>query len=235
MRFYRVSISKKAQRDMAFIMFHDPNGILAAIFSALPLELKQHSIRVGAVAGVIAENMPDHLIPEGMTRWEYANAVRYGGFYHDIGAYLSYNQWAEYPVSGKNILERELNQRLVREDIRRVILQTVGCAGEYCDGNGYPGRLRGDEIPLHAGICAISDAMDMIIDARRRFYNGAVDAAVKYVEEQTGIIFLPEAAKALSEARRRIFEMYWSWKISPPLWNYNDLKPVSRPYEKIIG
>ena len=228
MNFYRPFINKKARLEMSFIMYHDPGGALAAIFSSMPLPLKQHCIKVGAVAGMMAERAPESAIPEGMTRQDYANAVRYGGFYHDIGAYLRYNQWAEYPAAGKSILEKEISPRVVCDPIRRVILETVGCFGERFDGAGR-------QIPFHAGVCAIADAVDMIAGGRKIFLTSAIQSAKKYIREQTGVIFLPDAAAGFSAAEDAIFALYRSWKISPPMWKYNDLKPIYRAYKTVIG
>ena len=235
MRLKRAVIDKKAKQDMSFIIYHEPDGVLAAIFSSMPLPLKQHCIRVGAVSGIIAEHAPERAIPAGMSRETYANAVRYGGFYHDLGAYLRHNRWSDYPAAGREILEREISEKSVSEEIRGVILETVGCACERCDGKGYPNRLPGREIPFHAGICAVADLVDMIIGDRRMFLGQVVMSAKKYIKEQSGVIFLPEVADSFERAEERIFALYKTWKNSPPMWKYNDLKPASKPYHKPIG
>ena len=37
---------------------------------------------------------------------------------------------------------------------------------EHWDGTGYPGRLKGEHIPLHARIVAVADAFDAMISNR---------------------------------------------------------------------
>ena len=234
MKLFRFKIGQQEQRDMSFIMYHDPNGILAAIFASMPLSLKQHCIKVGAVAGIIAEHAPDSSIQADMTRKEYANAVRYGGFYHDLGAYLAYNDWANYPAEGRKILEKEISKDRIALPVRQVILETVGCYGERCDGEGYPNGLSGRQIPFHAGICAIADTVDNIVNGRRRFLKKTMAEIEEYIQRNTGIIFLPDAVAGFMEARQQICNMYWTWKSTPPLWKYDDLKPINRPYDKAI-
>jgi len=234
MKFTRFKIDSREQKEMAFIMYHDPNGILAAIFASMPLALKQHCIKVGAVSGIIAEQAPDSSVPKGMTQQDYANAVRYGGFYHDLGAYLAHNQWGDYPAKGKKILEKEISKDKVDPNIRRVILETVGFCGEQFDGNGYPHHLSGRQIPYHAGVCAIADTIDNIVNGRRRFLESTMAEIKHYIYTNTGVIYLPDAAAGFMNAEQRIRGMYRTWKNSPPMWQYNDLKPVSKPYGKTI-
>jgi len=229
MNFPRYNISEEEQQHMSFILYHDPNGILAAIFSHLPLALKQHCVKVGTVSGMIAEYITDMSIPKGMTREDYANAVRYGGFYHDLGAYLVRNEWEAYPEKGKMILENEIPEDKVDPKIRRVILETVGCCEERFDGEGFPRHLTGAQIPLHAGICAVANRIDSIIDVRRDFTEKIMAEIENYMKDNTGGIFLPEAVAAFMNAREQIFKLYWIWQENPPMWKSNNLRPMHRP------
>lgn len=47
---------------------------------------------------------------------------------------------------------------------------------EYWDGTGYPGRLKGEQIPLHARIVAVADAYDAMIS--NRSYRDGLDKDV---------------------------------------------------------
>lgn len=63
---------------------------------------------------------------------------------------------------------------------------------ENWNGSGYPNRQRGEEIPLTARIFALVDNWDALISDRP--YRTAWDRekALKYIEEQSGIMFDPQ-------------------------------------------
>ena len=235
MEYNKNKINNRDQQEMAFIMYHDPDGVLAAIFASMPLKLKQHCIRVGSVAGIIAAHAPENAIAANMTRQEYVNAVRYGGFYHEIGSYLVHNQWVEYPAAGSKILETEISAEKVPEPIRRVILETVGYFRERYDGSGHPNHWSGQQIPFHAGICAIANTVDIIANGESHFQQRTMDEIIDYICKNEGTIFLPKAVVGFKEATQQIYTIYLSWDEMPPIWHYNDLKPLNRPINKIIG
>lgn len=205
-------------------MYHEPNGLLAAVFSTIPLALQQHCIKVGAVAGLLAEKVPDAALPEGLRRADYINALRYAGFYHDIGVYLAPNRLTDYPTEGRRILENELPADRIAVPIRQVILETVGCMGERCDGLGYPHNLMEAQIPLHASLCAIANAVDAIVAGKpRRLSEHCVQEINAYMRAKAGTIFLPAATEIYLQTEQNIVALYRKWKDAPPLWKYNDL------------
>jgi HD-GYP domain-containing protein (c-di-GMP phosphodiesterase class II) len=65
---------------------------------------------------------------------------------------------------------------------------------ERWDGEGYPRRLRGRQIPLAARIVAIADTFDAITHQRRYGRARSADAAVKVVREESGKQFDPALA-----------------------------------------
>jgi hypothetical protein len=223
-------ISDKEKMDMSFFLCYDPNSILAAIFASFSLKLKRHCIQTGAVAGLIAERAPAYAIPDDMSREDYANAVRYGGFYHDIAAYIAYNEYGSYPAQGEKMLEKLINRNSVSEPVRQVILDTV---------RGYQERNDSSKsIPLHAGICAIADRFDMFLTPYRHslFSRGmALEKGAKMISENTGSVFIPEAALCFEAAKADVFSLYRQWKVVPPMWKYSDLKPAERSYTHAIG
>jgi len=217
-------IRRGERQALSFIMYHEPNGLLAAVFSTIPLAMQQHCIKVGAVAGLLAEHVPVAALPEGLQRVDYINALRYAGFYHDIGVYLAPNRLTDYPTEGRKILENELGVDRIAEPIRRVILEAVGCMGERCDGLGYPKNLMEAQIPLHASLCAIANAIDAIVAGRpRRLSESAVQEINVYMRAKAGSLFLPAATDIYLRAEPQIVALYRKWKDAAPLWKYNDL------------
>jgi diguanylate cyclase (GGDEF)-like protein len=66
---------------------------------------------------------------------------------------------------------------------------------ERWDGNGYPGLLKNDEIPLVARIFAIADAYDVMVNDRPFKTKMTKKAALKEIQEQSGSQFDPKLAE----------------------------------------
>ncbi|MHB8766585.1 MAG: HD-GYP domain-containing protein, partial [Deferrisomatales bacterium] len=64
------------------------------------------------------------------------------------------------------------------------------------DGAGYPGGLRGDEIPLMARIVAVADVYDALTSNRPYKEAWPVDEAVRYLQDQAGRQFDPACVDA---------------------------------------
>jgi putative two-component system response regulator len=71
---------------------------------------------------------------------------------------------------------------------------------ERWDGDGYPTRRAGREIPLEGRVLAVADAFDAMTSARPYRDAQAVDWAVGEVERCSGSQFDPEIARAFVDA-----------------------------------
>ncbi|GFE61281.1 DJ-1 family glyoxalase III [Geobacter sp. AOG2] len=71
------------------------------------------------------------------------------------------------------------------------IVPTILHHHERWDGNGYPARLKGEQIPLHARIVCIADAFDAMLSVRS--YRPAQDreAAIRELHNKKGTQFDP--------------------------------------------
>ncbi|HIJ95770.1 MAG TPA: HD domain-containing protein [Desulfuromonadales bacterium] len=121
-----------------------------------------------------------------------------GAILHDIGKIGTEEEVLNKPES--------LNRReasLVREHPIKGTLFIVGIEElshivpvilhhhEHWDGSGYPGRLKGDQIPLHARIVAVADAYDAMI-SNRSYRDGLdKDAALLELVKKKGTQFEP--------------------------------------------
>lgn len=65
------------------------------------------------------------------------------------------------------------------------------CHHERWDGNGYPRRLKGEEIPLSARIFAIVDVWDGLRQSRPYHTSWSRDEAIRYIKSQSGKQFDP--------------------------------------------
>lgn len=63
---------------------------------------------------------------------------------------------------------------------------------ERWNGTGYPGALSGEEIPILARMFAIVDAFDALTSKRPYRQKISTGEAVKYLREQSGILFDPK-------------------------------------------
>lgn len=96
-----------------------------------------------------------------------------GAMLHDIGKFNTAEGVLNKPDS---LNHRE--ETLTREHTLKGTLFVVGTNDlsqigptilhhhEHWDGSGYPGRLKGEQIPLHARIVAVADAFDAMISNR---------------------------------------------------------------------
>lgn len=96
-----------------------------------------------------------------------------GAMLHDIGKYNTDGDVLNKPGS-LNLHE----ETLTREHTLKGTLFVVGINNlnhigptilhhhEHWDGSGYPGRLKGEQIPLHARIVAVADSYDAMISNR---------------------------------------------------------------------
>jgi putative nucleotidyltransferase with HDIG domain len=86
------------------------------------------------------------------------------------------------------------------------VIPIVRSHHERWDGQGYPDRLRGEEIPYLARIVAVADAFDAMTSDRPYRQGMAADAAFAEVEKQRGKQFDPLCANAFLAIRQRIIQ-----------------------------
>ncbi len=77
------------------------------------------------------------------------------------------------------------------------LMPTIMYHHEHWDGNGYPAKLQGESIPLHARIIGIADAFDAMISPRSYKPAMSVDEAVKELLLQKEKQFDPDIVEIL--------------------------------------
>lgn len=158
----------------------------------------EHTRRVTELTVRLAEKMG---IPESEL-----GHFRRGALLHDIGkmgipdsilqkpAPLTEAEWAimqTHPEKAHRILSRI--------DYLEAAVDIPYCHHEKWDGTGYPRKLKGEEIPLSARIFAIVDVYDALTSNRPYRKAWKKEKALKYIQEQSGKHFFPDAVKAFSE------------------------------------
>ncbi|MFZ4855405.1 MAG: DJ-1 family glyoxalase III [Desulfuromonadaceae bacterium] len=121
-----------------------------------------------------------------------------GAMLHDIGKYNTAEGVLNKPDS-LNLRE----ETLAREHTLKGTLFVVGSQNlshigptilhhhEHWDGTGYPGRLKGEQIPLHARIVAVADAYDAMISNRSYRDRWDKEAAMHELVKKKGSQFDP--------------------------------------------
>ena len=211
-------ISDEEKMNMSLLFCSDPNCILADVFAVFPVALRRHCIRTSEVAGLMAVYAPERAVPEGLTRREYIDAVRYGGIYHDIAAYLVYNEYDRYPEVGYDLLSEQISENMIPAAMRRVVLEAVRDSRKEYDGEG--------SLSLHAAIIAVAGRLDMFLalpDTPRL----APEDGIEFIHENAED-FSPGVMRCFEAAKNDIAELYRLWEIVPPYWKANELKPARR-------
>lgn len=156
---------------------------------------KGHSDRVAEYSLLIGKKI-------GLSE-EDLNTLRLGGLFHDIGKigvpdYIllkdqkltddEYSEIKNHPSIGAHIL----SGAKIFDDI----IPIVKHHHEKYNGTGYPGQLKGNDIPYLARITAVSDAFDAMTS--KRTYRDKLDISIvkDEIRKNIGIQFDPEIANA---------------------------------------
>ncbi len=154
-----------------------------------------HSDRVSEYSVLLGKKL--HLSDKDL------NILKIGGLFHDIGkigipdsillkeAKLTDDEYSEiknHPTIGTHILS---NATIFKDS-----LPIVKHHHERYDGNGYPGKLKGEEIPYLARIAAVADSFDAMTSKRTYRNSLPLDVVKSEFERCKGSQFDPDCATA---------------------------------------
>ena len=154
-----------------------------------------HSDRVAAFAVLLGEHLglPEHDL----------ETLRVGGIFHDVGkigvpdsilqknASLTPNEYSEiknHPSIGAHILS---NASIFSE-----VVPIVKHHHERFDGTGYPGKLKGEEIPYLARLTSVVDSFDAMTSKRAYRDSLKLDIAIEELRKNIGTQFDPKLCQA---------------------------------------
>ena len=155
---------------------------------------KGHSDRVSEYSVLLGKHLG---LPE-----EDLKTLKIGGLFHDIGKIGipdsillkeskltddEYSQIKNHPSIGAHIL---CNAEAFKD-----IIPIVKHHHEKFDGTGYPGKLKGNDIPYFARIAAIADTFDAMTSKRTYRDSLPIDVVKAEIERCSGTQFDPELAK----------------------------------------
>lgn len=136
-----------------------------------------------------------------------------GGLFHDIGkigipdAILrkeerltddEYSEIKNHPTIGSHILSSAT--------IFKNIIPMVKHHHEKYDGTGYPGKLKGEEIPYFARITTIADAFDAMTSKRSYRSSLSIDIVISELEKGKGTQFDPKLTDVFLDILRNHYD-----------------------------
>ena len=86
---------------------------------------------------------------------------------------------------------------------------------EKFDGSGYPGGLKGEEIPLVGRIVAVADVFDALNSERPYKEGWPLDKARKYIEDNSGSHFDPACVRAFLSSWLDVLEIRAKYRDDP--------------------
>ena len=84
----------------------------------------------------------------------------------------------------------------------------AGCHHERWDGTGYPDRLKGEEIPLAARICAVADVLDALSSPRCYKPAWPEEKVKDEMQKSRGSYFQPELVDILMDHWDEFYSCY---------------------------
>lgn len=160
-----------------------------------------HTERVNKYCLTIADELEE--IPEAQEYKNFKETLQIAALLHDVGkigvpdAILNkkekltkkeFERIVEHPVIGATILEPIVELDNVAREVRH--------HHEHYDGNGYPNRLKGGEIPLIARIIAVCDSFDAMTSDRPYRRGKESEAAIQEIKDESGTQFDPIVVSA---------------------------------------
>ncbi|HHL71183.1 MAG TPA: HD domain-containing protein [Bacteroidetes bacterium] len=160
------------------------------LFIQLDNDTRQHCYRVSQLAGQLgrAFGLETHEI----------SLLETAALFHDIGKIAIDKTILSKPTL-LTASEREM-VRLHPEMGAQIwlelggpysISETILCHHEAFDGSGYPFGLAGDDIPLHARMVTLADALDAMLSSRNYSAPLTIDDAIRIISNLSGKQFDP--------------------------------------------
>lgn len=178
---------------------------LTDMLVSLPKDVYGHSVRMSVTLRMMAVYMPRQTKPYGsLSHDNFLSAVSDGGLYHDLGKLILSDKKESYPLMTEKLLLEWVDRSFESEDYQNVILDMAKHHCERADGKGYPSGLKGDEIPLTAGICAVANAVDDALIGKKLGY----EKTAKAIRDGCGVLFLHEAVNCFEMVKDELFALY---------------------------
>jgi putative nucleotidyltransferase with HDIG domain len=125
--------------------------------------------------------------------------IRRGAILHDIGKMAIpdeiLHKRGPLTIGERKIIEEHPTRAyelLSRIPFLEKAIEIPFCHHEHWDGSGYPGGLKGEEIPLGARIFSVIDVWDAVQSERPYNQPWSREETIHYLKSQSGKYFDPE-------------------------------------------
>jgi putative two-component system response regulator len=199
---------ERGQRRLLAEGYRETVTALATALESKDSGTGTHSQRVQLYALELARTLGSGLAQD--------SSAEYGFLLHDVGKIGIPDSILQKPgpLTAKERAQMETHTILGEQMLGGVAflrgagLQIVRSHHERWDGNGYPDRLRGEEIPVGARIFAVADTLDAMTSSRpyRRALPWA--SAGDEITRERGGQFDPEVVRAFRAAEPRLKAVY---------------------------
>jgi diguanylate cyclase (GGDEF)-like protein len=195
---------EQGQRALIQAAYRETVGALTSALEAKDLGTNAHSHRVQRYAMELAWTVEPRLVEEP--------SVEYGFLLHDVGKIGIPDRILSKPGPLTEAERRVLETHVVLGEqmlsgvalLQGGGLEVVRHHHERWDGDGYPDKLNGYEIPLPARIFSAADALDAMTSDRPYRSAHSWDEAMVELLAQSGKQFDPNVVDALLEREPRL-------------------------------
>ncbi|MGD9630525.1 MAG: HD-GYP domain-containing protein [Pyrinomonadaceae bacterium] len=153
-----------------------------------------HGLRLAEIADAVSTKLG---IP-----FEDRFVLQQAALVHDIGEMAMNRSYIreDRPLTDVERLDMQRHpvvgeQETAKRGFSRGVQLFVRWHHEWWNGEGYPDRLRGDEIPIGARILRLADAYAALTDDRPRRHARSPEEARRYLAEFAAIEFDPQIVK----------------------------------------
>lgn len=184
-------------------------------------ETGNHVLRVGLVAEIIARRL-------GLSR-EFCGRIREAAALHDIGKVgvpdavllkpgkldaVEFTVMKDHCRKGWNVCLPQSDAPVMPTAIasNSPILEMAASIAythhEKWDGSGYPGGLRGEDIPIEGRITAVADVFDALTHARPYKAAMSIEESLRILKEERGTHFDPRVLDAFFASLEEVLDVY---------------------------
>ena len=120
-----------------------------------------------------------------------------------------FEKMKEHSVLGAKIID-EMYIRHSEEDYLYMAREIAKSHHERWNGQGYPEKLKGEEIPLYVRIVSIADVFDALLSERVYKEPYTFEKSMEIIASYEGTYFDPELTRIFVEAKDDVYDIYKS-------------------------